>query len=270
MAVVDAAIMERAMLLNRLSSLVGAVALLLLLPSASRADDATKSFDIEAKVALNGFEGLVEQQLGWALVSLKTVAASENAASGDWARLKGPLATLAAGMPSQAAVWFARPDGSYYSVEKGLTDQNIGDRSYFPGLLGGKDVVGELVVSKSTGKKAAVIATPILRDGKAIGALGISVGVENLSAFVEEKLHFPADVVFYALDRQGQSALHRNSKLMFEFPSEMGSPSLASAVRTMLSEPEGTVSYDFNGKKKLVIFQKSKMTGWVFAVGAEK
>lgn len=243
---------------------------LLLLPAASQAENTSQTFPIDARVGLNGLEGLIEQQLNFTLASLKALAATEDATSGDWNRMRPPLEKLATGMPAQAAIWFARPDGAYFTVEKGLTDQNLKDRTYFPRLMGGEDIHGELVVSKSTGKKSAIVATPLTKDGRVIGALGMSVSDEALSAIVQDTLRLPGEIVFYALDQRGQTALHRDSKLMFEFPSEMGSPSLASAVKTMLTEPQGAIEYEFRGKKKLVIFKRSVSTGWVFAVGIEK
>lgn len=255
--------------MKKLALLLGALTFLLA-PSASQAREAKSGFDTDARVALDGYEALVEQQLEWALASLKTLAATEEAVSGDWEHLKGPLGKLAEGMPTHAAIWFARPDGSYFTVEKGLTDQNLKDRAYFPLLLGGRDVAGDLVISKSTGKKSVVVATPVKADGKVVGALGISVSVEQLAQLVEDRMRFPKDVAFYALDTQGQTALHRETKLMFEFPSDMGSPTLSAAVKTMLTEPEGMVSYEFGGKQKLAIFQKSKLTGWVFVLGKTK
>ncbi len=224
-------------------------------------------FELDARVALNAYQSLVEQELASELAGLKVLAATEEARTGRWARIKGPLTAYSKGEPDAAAVVFSRPDGSYFSVEKDLTGETLKDRGYFPGLMAGHDVEGALVVSKSTGKRSVIVATPIWADGKVIGALGVSTSVEKLAAQVDRQLGLPKDVVFYALDSQGRTALHRDSGLMFEFPSELGSDTLAEAVREMLSKPEGAVSYEFRGARKTVVFQASKATGWVFALG---
>jgi len=226
-----------------------------------------QGFSLDARVALNAYQALVEQELAGELVGLKVLAATEEARSGRWARIKGPLTAYSKGEPDAAAVFFARPDGSYFSVEKGLTGESLRDRDYFPGLMAGHDVEGVLVVSKSTGKKSVIVATPIWANGRVIGAFGVSTSVEKLAAQVDRQLGLPKDVVFYALDGQGRTALHRDSTLMFEFPSEMGSETLTDAVREMLSKPDGVVSYEFRGARKTVVFQASKATGWVFALG---
>jgi len=74
-------------------------------------------------------------------------------------------------------------------------------------------------------------------------------------------------VVFYALDAQGQTALHRAGELIFAFPSDVGSPTLSDAVTTMLSRPEGVVRYRYAGSEKTALFQRSQLTGWVFVLG---
>jgi hypothetical protein len=46
----------------------------------------------------------------------------------------------------------------------------------------------------------------------------------------------------------------------------MGSVTLTGAVRKMLATREEVVKYDFQGKKT-VVFKKSRLTGWTFALG---
>ncbi|RPI32904.1 MAG: hypothetical protein EHM54_11350 [Nitrospiraceae bacterium] len=76
----------------------------------------------------------------------------------------------------------------------------------------------------------------------------------------------PRDMVFYAIDAKGQTSLHRESSRLFAFPSDMGSKTLRDAVNEMLSKQEGVVRYDFHGEK-IVVFKRSQLTGWVFAIG---
>ena len=240
--------------------------LLLLAASQAGAAEAQDGFQLDPRAGLNAYEAVVEQALNCARNGLQTLATTENVMSGDWDRMKGPLAQLAKDVPISAAVWFARPDGSYFTVEIGLTNQNLRDRDYFPTLMAGKEVIGDLVVSKSTGKRSTIIAVPVSKDGHVIGALGISVALEKVATLVDDKIAFPETVMFYALDRHGQAALHRESTLLFEFPGQLESPSLKAAVEEMLSKPEGTARYEFRGVRRHVIFKRSTVTGWVYAL----
>jgi hypothetical protein len=221
---------------------------------------------VDVRILLNTYTALAEEHFNGILRGLKILAVTEEARNGDWNALKGPLTEFSRSGINAAAVWYARTDGSYYTVEKGLTDQNISDRPYFPRLTAGNNVVGDLIISKSTGKRAAVIAVPILEDGKVIGALGVSVSADEVSRMLQEKMALPRDIVFYALDAKGQCSLHRESSLLFAFPSDLGSKTLKEAVKEMLSRQEGIVRYEFHGEKT-VFFKRSQLTGWVFAVG---
>lgn len=242
--------------------------IVVLLPLASNAFAAGshEGFALDPRVSLNAYAALVEQEFEGAGNGLRVLAASENAVSGDWNRIKGPLAIFAKGTPTSAAVWFARPDSSYFTVETGLTDQNLRNRDYFPALMAGKEVIGALVVSKSTGKRSAIIAVPVQDGERVIGALGVSIAMEKVAAVVEDKIAFPSEVIFYALDSHGQIALHREATLLFEFAAQLGSPTLAEAVKVMLSKPEGVVHYEFQSIQRTAIFKGSNATGWIYAL----
>lgn len=232
--------------------------------------EASGSSALDARLVLRGYEATVEEHLRGVLNGLKALAATEEAMSGDWEHLKGPLARYAESVKGTAAVWFAEPDGSYFTVEKGRTGKSLRDRAYFAGLMHGRDVEGSLIVSKSTGARAVIVATPVMKDGHVTGALGASLSAVKLARRVNEQIAFPDDVVFYALDDRGRTALHKDSSLIFEFPSDIGDESLKEAVHRMLSEPQGSVHYTFRGERRSVIFRKSGSTGWVFALGTTR
>ena len=246
--------------------LLGA-SLLLLSPSASLAQSTKETFTLDSSIGLNAYQGLVEEHLAGVLSGLKTLAPTDEATSGIWERVKGPLEVFSKTIPTPAAVWFAKTDGSYFTVEKGLAKATLNDRTYFPMLMAGNDVNGSLVISKSTGERSIIVAVPIVKNGKVVGALGASLSATQLSMMVSDRMGHPNKAIFYALDAQGQAALHSEPSLIFEFPSDIGDKTLKSAVRKMLSQPEGVVTYMFRNSRRTAIFRKSKMTGWVFVMG---
>jgi cache domain-containing protein len=244
------------------------VALLLLLahiaPAAAAAAD-TK-LTLEPGVGLNALAALVDKEFEYTSQALDIVASSENARSGSWERMKGPLALLATSNTNIAAVWFVQPDGSYFTVDKGRTGQSLKNRAYFPTLMAGTRVIGFLVISNSTGKRSAIVAVPIRVGAQVIGAVGASIAMENLSAEIGRLLALPENTVFYALDQGGQIAFHRETPLLFEFATQLGSPTLTKAVGQMLVVPHGEVRYQFQGARRTAIFRKSSVTGWVYAL----
>ena len=236
-------------------------------PSFCLAQGSGEKMKLDATVGLNAYEALVEGHLTGVLTGLRALAATDEAKSGIWLRIRAPLEILGKRLPARAAVWFVRPDGSYFTLAKGLTGKTLKDRAYFPVLLAGKDVEGSLVVSTSTGQRSIIVAAPVVRTGKVIGALGVSLSAVKLARQVAGQMGHQKNVIFYALDGKGQTALHYESSLIFAFPSDMGDKSLKSAVHTMLSKPKGVVNYMFRGQAKTVLFQRSKLTGWVFVLG---
>jgi hypothetical protein len=232
----------------------------------SAVPDKTGVNTAELRLLLNSFAALGEGHVERVLRGLELISTTEEAKSGKWEIMRGLLADFGGSDIKAAAVWFVLPDGSYYSVEKGLTGLNLSDRPYFPRLMAGEEITGNLVVSKSTGKRTAIVAVPIKKSGKIIGALGTSLSVEGISRMIDEEMGLPRNMIFYALDQKGQTSLHRVSALLFGYPSDMGSKSLTKTVRDMLAEPEGVVTYDFYGERT-VVFKKAPLTGWVFALG---
>ncbi len=222
---------------------------------------------LDARIALDGFRATVEARLAGVRNATRSVAATDEARSGDWERVQVPLAAMKSSIGDAAAVWFALPDGRYWTAGHGLAGQSLRDRAYFPTLLEGGEVVGALVVSKSTGARALIVASPVLVEGRMAGAVGVSIDAAKLAAELDAAIRFPPNVVFYALDENGETALHRAGELIFAFPSEQGSPTLSHAVETMLGSEEGIVPYEYGGSSKTAVFTRSPLTGWVFVLG---
>ena len=236
---------------------------------AAACGDATSDhgFTTDARVALRTYTALVEQHLSSVLTALAAVAATDAAQSGRWSRIRPALAQVADRTETAAAVWFVRADGSYFTVEKGLEDANLSDRSYFPRLVAGHDVEGDLVVSKSTGQMSAIVAAPIRSASGIVGGLGASVDLAKVSVMVSRTMALPANMVFYAMDSTGRTALHVLSQNLFAYPSRKGSPTLASAVRKMLRSTQGSLTYTYEGAERTVVYMRSTDTGWVFVLG---
>jgi hypothetical protein len=67
------------------------------------------------------------------------------AQSADWEVIRTPLGALAErNVPG--LVWFALPDGSYWSVPQGQCSGHLSDRDYFSRVLAGETVIGSLVI----------------------------------------------------------------------------------------------------------------------------
>ena len=200
------------------------------------------SLTIDGKIGLAGLIALTEAHIQDIVRSMEALALSDEIKSGEWGRMK-PMLRKFRDEKLYGVVLFGRPDGSYYTLERDLTDRNIRDRYYFQEAISGKVSVGDLILGKTTNKRLMVVAVPVKRDGSVIGVLGVGLHLDYLSNLLAEELEIPDNMMFYAITEDGNTAIHSDTKFLFEQPDEMRSETLSKAINEMLSQEEGEVSY---------------------------
>jgi hypothetical protein len=215
---------------------------------------------------LSSFIALTEQHIRTVEHELAVLSITEEVKSADWEKMRGILRTYQDSVFS-GIVWFVLPDGNYYTLETGLVGKKLSERKYFPELMSGKSMAGDLVYSTSTRKKSVIVAVPVKRDGKVVGGLGASVFLEDLSQRINDALSLPNNLLFYALAPDGTTTLNRNTQLNFADPRAQESESLRLAAEKMLTITEGEVTYEFEKRPRYVIYRTSALTDWKFAVG---
>jgi hypothetical protein len=219
----------------------------------------------EARRALGELVALVDGKFTGAVGALEAVAASDEARSLDFERVKPLLAAVQRRFGPGGGL-LGRADGTYFTVDKGRADQSIADRGYFTQAMSGRVSVGELIVSRTSGQASAVVAAPVVKDGRPIGIVGCVVFLEPLRQETARALDLPADHAFFALDTAGRVALHSDAERLLEEPMKLGSPALAEAVRTMLETESGSVSYVFPDVPRTAVYRTSPLTGWKLAI----
>ena len=162
---------------------------------------------------------LTEAHVGGIATSMQVIALTDEAGSADWDTIEPLLAELEDGSIPLVA-WFALPDGSYYTVDAGLVDGNLGDRDYFPVVMGGEAVIGDLIVSKSTGRESMVVTVPVQDGSDVVGALGTSIYLDDMSQVIVDDLQLSSEIVFYAISDDDVIALHSDSEMIMKNASE--------------------------------------------------
>jgi methyl-accepting chemotaxis protein len=235
------------------------------------AQESSPHFSADAQVALGAYRGIVEEHIAGIRRTLRVVADSAEAKSASWEQCGPLLRKLSDDLSTDATAWFALPDGSYSATEVGgETDQNLKDRQYFPALMSGKEVFGDLVISKSTGHRSVIVAVPVVTGGKAIAAVGVSLRVRLLSQLVDTYMPLPANAYFYALERDTRIVIHRKAERMFQPPSDVGDEALGEEFKRLLAERKaGHFEYTLHGKKMAAIFELSPGLGWYFFIAKE-
>lgn len=219
----------------------------------------------DSSVTLSALIALANQHLKSVLDGLEILAMTREVQSGEWNRMSTLLSALEK-RSVPATVLFARPHGAYYVAGKGMVPYNIRDRAYFQKALSGEAALGELVVSRSTGLKSVVAAVPVKKGRRIVGVLAAAIHLEELSRILKEELALPPNMVFFALNEDGLTALSWKADQIFTYPAQQGSETLKEAVAVMLADKEGMVEYDLSGKRR-VIFKTSPFTGWRFGLG---
>lgn len=197
------------------------------------------SATLDTRVGVSALTALADSHIAGYLNPLETLAMTQEIQSGDWQQMVSLLRKVEqGGVP--ATVWFVLPDGSYFTVDQGKTSQNLSDRAYFPGLMAGRNAIGDIVISKSTGKISVVVAVPVMKEGKVIGGLGAAIFLVDLSNILSRELGLPGNSVFYAITDAGQVALNSDTAMIMA-----QNPTLSQNVQ----------------------WQTSRLTGWRFALG---
>jgi len=219
----------------------------------------------EAQSLLSAFTAYTDLRIRAVQRSLEVLAATTNARSGTWRKMQNQLGAYQKS-DEGLVVWYVRPNGTYYTVDKGLMDKKLSDRDYFPDLIAGKKITGALVVSKSTGQRSAVIAVPIMKAESVIGAIGASLFLDKLAERIHTVLDLGPHMSFFALAPNGLTTLHIKQERHFLDPREMGSESLKKAVTEMLSGTSGKTTYVFDNVTKHALYTTSTLTHWRFAI----
>jgi len=226
---------------------------------------AESSSEKDAQSLLSAFMSYTDLRISSVQKSLEILASTAEVRSGKWENMKS-LLDVYQKSDEGLIIWYVRPDGTYYTTGKGLTDEKLSDRSYFPDLIAGREIIGSLVVSKSTGQRSAVIAVPIKKGGKVIGAIGATLFLDKLSEEIGSVLALRTDAVFFTLAPDGLTTLHRKIDRHFLDPRELGSATLKKAANEILSKSSGEVTYEFDNATKRAIYRTSPLTQWKFMI----
>ncbi len=170
---------------------------------------AQSSAEKDAQSLLSAFMSYTDLRMRSVQQSLEILASTTEVKSGKWENMKG-LLDIYQKSDGKLAVWYVLPDGRYYTVDKGLMDVKLSDRSYFADLMAGKKIIGSLVVSKSTGQRSAVTAIPIKEGDKVIAGIGASLFLEKLSEAKKRKARIYAEIVGYASNCDADNLLSPN------------------------------------------------------------
>ncbi|SCW80832.1 methyl-accepting chemotaxis protein [Lachnospiraceae bacterium C10] len=138
---------------------------------------------------------------------------------------------------------------------------NVADREFFQEALTGKEVISDVLISKSTGLKVVILAIPIkdLENNKVIGVVQKSYDLSFLHEFLAGTVDEAAKEESFILDREGNLIAHSG----YELKPEDEAPNYSNLPFFSDQKTDGNYITQFEGKKSLMGFQKEEQTGWI-------
>jgi len=240
-----------------------------ILASASWAAESTQTPQMKVpKTTLNVASNYLDTVFMNTLDSLELIASTPEAKNGDWKGIKRYMKQLESVTPG--VYFYALPDGNYYSTALDYTNLNLSNRGYFKSLFAGNPVMGFPIYSRSSGKKSALMAAPIIaKDGKVIGALGASVFLDDLHDKLNHEFALPDEYTWFVLNSEGMMMLDNDSDFIFMNALKQGSESLYHAVSEALKMKSGPMQYELDSLRHGYYQKLPNMDWWMFLAKIE-
>jgi len=158
---------------------------------------------------------------------------------------------------------YIKPDGNYYSHIRNLTGENISDRPYFKTLLEGNSVKGYPVISRSTGVKSCVFAVPSFKEGQPTGFVGMSLYMEPLNAYLNEKMNLNNETIYFALNRD-KMVLSSDESYLFSPIEAYVNDDKEEFLSKINNEETGTIVFSHNKALYYGIYDTQDVTEWKY------
>jgi hypothetical protein len=159
--------------------------------------------DASVQAALTAARDLSDGQMQDTLDALTALSQTTAVQSLNWSTMQPLLATLQNGTDS-AEVWYALPNGMYYTASGGLMGCTLSTQGYFAKVLAGDPVAGVVVPGPQPGSQAVVVAVPILdAEDNPNGLLQMSHYVDWIKTWLGSHIACPAGMQIQVLDADG-------------------------------------------------------------------
>jgi methyl-accepting chemotaxis protein len=144
------------------------------------------------------------------------------------------------------------------------TGKSITETDFFQQAAGGKTYMSNVLVSPETGKAVFVLSAPIknasLEGTPVIGILYGMVDMEAFAADVIRQIKIGQNGYICIFDRSGMIISHPDTTLMMR-------QSLKNTLwgAEILAQPDGLISYEYNGNSRIASYRQFGEQGWIVA-----
>ena len=241
---------------------IGVGGISLLLSSMSMTEEAEKALGEMAQLGSEKIEiivanrlALLEEVANRPMVKVMNFASQQEALKNDVERM-GYL-DMAIVTPSGQARYILSGDSA-----------DLADRSYVQKALAGETNISDVLISKVTNSAVLMYATPIIKDGKVIGAL-IGRRDGNALAEITNEMGYGENGYTYITNDKGIVVAHPNNEfVMTQFqPIEAAKTDaklqpVADAFTKILANKTGVGSYTYKGENLYYAYHPIEGTNW--------
>ncbi len=214
---------------------------------------------------------LESSRLDGYMKSLETITTMEDIKGMNWAKQKDILKSVL-NETDFAEIGILETDGTIrYSNGN---EYKISNSDHLMKVFSGSENPIDFVVSQDTGEIALVQTAPIMENGEVIAAILGRRDGSALSNIVAD-IGYGKSGYSYIIDGNGTVIGHKDTNMVYsqfntleEVKNDKSLSSTADAVKKMLAEKEGTVSYSYNGHKQSAGFANIAGTDWTFVLVA--
>jgi methyl-accepting chemotaxis protein len=237
----------------------------------------TKSLttEVQNSVQLIAGEGakLVDSRLQALTDTLHMIASQEEMQSMDWSK---QLPTMKQQLPNTEFIDIAviKPDGEATYTDESVSE--LGDRDYVMKALQGEANVSDVIISRVTGEPVIMVAVPIMKDDKVVGAL-IGRRDGNTLSDITNDTGYGENGYGFLMNSKGVIIAHPEKELVLsqlnpmeqstEFPEYA---SFGEASKMMVEQKNGFIEYqNSNGKQVFAGYSLVPKKDWIFVIAAD-
>ncbi|MCY6959890.1 methyl-accepting chemotaxis protein [Clostridium brassicae] len=171
---------------------------------------------------------------------------------------------------------FADKNGNATVFNKQRDTVNVKDRDYYQKAISGKSAISDVIISGVTKEPIAVVASPVVKDGKIYGVFyGVREG--TFLNDVISKIKYGQTGFGIIINDKGTTVGHANKELVLKQSNtieiakkDTAFKSLADLIQNIISKKEvGNGDYSYKGIKNSVGFSPIEGTSWTVVFGVE-
>ncbi|WMJ81709.1 methyl-accepting chemotaxis protein [Clostridium sp. MB40-C1] len=171
---------------------------------------------------------------------------------------------------------FADKNGNATVFNKQRDTVNVKDRDYYQKAISGKSAISDVIISGVTKEPIAVVASPVVKDGKIYGVFyGVREG--TFLNDVISKIKYGQTGFGIIINDKGTTVGHANKELVLKQSNtieiakkDTSFKSLADLIQNIISKKDvGNGDYSYKGIKNSVGFSPIEGTSWTVVFGIE-